>query len=278
MMRTTIVLLLAVLLLGMAFPASAQQKMTYEEYQAELARWAEREQAAQAQIDQLNGELEALRNEIAGIEQQIATTWQEIYAMLAVTQDDLNAYAGELDVIAAEIDAWKAVSPEDIYQRQDELDDLMARVKEVAARNPGKLSQYRDTLDQLQAQVQGVRARMAKPRTLMYTVARGDYLWKIAGMPEYFGDPWKWMRIYSVNADQIDDPDLIYPDQRLTVPIDVDRNKQYLVARGDFLYKIAEQLYRDPFQWRKLYEANTKVVGEDPNLIYPETILALPGR
>ncbi len=85
------------------------------------------------------------------------------------------------------------------------------------------------------------------------------------------------MRIYSVNADQIDNPDLIFPQQRFTVPLDVDKKSQYLVIKGDYLYGIAEKVYGDPFKWRSLYDANTNMI-EDPNAIYPEMILSLPGR
>jgi LysM repeat protein len=48
------------------------------------------------------------------------------------------------------------------------------------------------------------------------TVAPGDTLWEIA--TDEYGDATKWPRIYRANDDQIEDPDLIYPGQRLDVP------------------------------------------------------------
>ncbi|MDH5661683.1 MAG: LysM peptidoglycan-binding domain-containing protein [Elusimicrobiota bacterium] len=45
-----------------------------------------------------------------------------------------------------------------------------------------------------------------------------DCLWNIAKKPRFYGDPWKWKRIYRANTDKIKDPDLIYPGQRLTIP------------------------------------------------------------
>lgn len=33
-----------------------------------------------------------------------------------------------------------------------------------------------------------------------------------------YGDGSKWRRIYDANRDVIDDPDLIYPGQRLKIP------------------------------------------------------------
>jgi len=45
-----------------------------------------------------------------------------------------------------------------------------------------------------------------------------DCLWNIAKKNRFYGDPWKWKRIYRANQDKIKDPDLIYPGQRLSIP------------------------------------------------------------
>lgn len=51
-----------------------------------------------------------------------------------------------------------------------------------------------------------------------WTVASGEWLGKIAGYWEIYGDWRKWTRIYEANRDQIKDPNLIYPNQVLTIP------------------------------------------------------------
>ena len=49
-----------------------------------------------------------------------------------------------------------------------------------------------------------------------HRVAVGESLWRIAAAT--YGDPRQWPVIYEANRDQIQDPDLIYPDQVLVVP------------------------------------------------------------
>jgi len=62
----------------------------------------------------------------------------------------------------------------------------------------------------------------AGPATLekldQYPVKPDQSLWGIAGKPEVYGNPFKWLLLYHANRDQIFDPDLIYPGMILLVP------------------------------------------------------------
>lgn len=53
-----------------------------------------------------------------------------------------------------------------------------------------------------------------------HTVIAGEYLSKIASYWEIYDNASQWPKIYRANRDQISDPDLIYPDQVLTIPRD----------------------------------------------------------
>jgi len=260
-----------------AFPLFAQEKMTYEEYLSVLQRWTVREQKAYAEGVVLENDIEELKAQISQLESQIATTQEEIYRLLNITEATERDFITELNDLRNAIEQFGKLTPEEIYQRKDELEALNKRLQQLMNRPEALLTKHKNSVDELSASYAAVQSRMAKPVTQLYTVLRGDYLWKIAGMPQYYGDPMKWMRIYSVNSDQIKDPDLIYPNQKFTIPLTIDKMKQYLVSRGDFLYSIAQSVYGDPFQWRKLYENNRGFIA-DPNLIYPETILSLPGK
>ena len=55
-------------------------------------------------------------------------------------------------------------------------------------------------------------------QTATYLVQDGDNLWGIAGKPETYNDPYRWLLLYHANRDQIFEPDLIYPGMVLLVP------------------------------------------------------------
>lgn len=52
----------------------------------------------------------------------------------------------------------------------------------------------------------------------VHFVLGGESLWSIAALEEVFADPFMWPLLLKSNLDQIEDADLIYPGQELTVP------------------------------------------------------------
>jgi nucleoid-associated protein YgaU len=57
-------------------------------------------------------------------------------------------------------------------------------------------------------------------------------------------------------------------------PISAD--EVYVVAHGDSLSKIAKHHLGHANDWRKIYEANRDVIGDDPDLIKPGQRLRIP--
>jgi nucleoid-associated protein YgaU len=60
------------------------------------------------------------------------------------------------------------------------------------------------------------KATPAAPADQTYTVVAGDSLSKIA--KRVYGDANQWRRIFEANRDQIENPDLIRPGQKLKIP------------------------------------------------------------
>ncbi|MCA1790047.1 MAG: LysM peptidoglycan-binding domain-containing protein [Thioalkalivibrio sp.] len=51
----------------------------------------------------------------------------------------------------------------------------------------------------------------------------------------------------------------------------------HTVIRDDTLWDLSERYYSNPFEWRLIWEANRTVI-DDPNLIYPDQVLTIPGQ
>ncbi len=254
-----------------------EEKMTMEEYQAQLQEWQKREADAKAEIARLDQEIANLKQQIQETEQQTASVWNEIYAMLGTDAAGVDAYRNQLNALNNQLDGLMALSPEELFKRRKELDDLEAQLNELKESKIYALTEMQNLVASIEGKITQLRTRMPKAIYDEYTVMRGDYLWKIAGKSDIYGDPYQWVRIYSYNRDQIKDPDLIYPDQIFKIQREVGPD-EYLVEKGDFLYKIAGKadVLGDPTLWTKLYEANKDIVGSDPSLIYPFQVLRIP--
>lgn len=271
----------AILLLvfsSMVLGQEEQGKMKMDEYKAQLAGWQTREADASGRNDTLQAEIDELNMQIADVQSQIDSTWEEIYVMLGTDKSSVEAFRGELESIESEIDGLDALSPEELFRRQDEIDGIEKRIEEAKGNKLVVLTQMENKLAELDAKVANLKANLPKNIYDQYTVVKNDYLWKIAKKDEIYGNPYQWIRIYCVNKDQIKDPDLIYADQVFNIARGVGRN-EHLVVKGEWLAKIAgyTKALNDPTKWTQLYEANKDIIL-DPSLIYPYQVLTIPSE
>jgi LysM repeat protein len=110
-------------------------------------------------------------------------------------------------------------------------------------------------------------------RAPKYVVQSGDTLTSIAVAHAVRGG---WPALYAANRRVIGpDPDVIHPGTVLVLPGQV-TPVRYTVRTGDTLSGIATE-FAIPGGWLALYTANRRVIGPDPNMIRPGTVLTLTG-
>ena len=104
-----------------------------------------------------------------------------------------------------------------------------------------------------------------------YVVQPGDSLSSIAAARAVRGG---WQALYAANRRVIGpDPDVIHPGTVLVLPGLV-TPVSYTVRTGDTLSGIATE-FAIPGGWPTLYAGNRRVIGPDPNVIRPGTVLTL---
>lgn len=119
----------------------------------------------------------------------------------------------------------------------------------------------------------------------VYTVKKGDSLWKIS--ESFWGSGYNWVDI--VKENNLSNPDVLYVGRELRIPkTEVIKptlaqkeiptgvaisTENYTVVKGDYLWKIAVRAYGDGYQWVKIARENHLT---NPNLIHPGNNLKLP--
>jgi len=260
-------------------PSISQEELQSEitELRAELART--KETAARAQEVALETRLEAAKFK------------EEVLANLGVWRGKL-AEAVMMAIEARET-AGKAVIGEELQKKIEDLGINISLAKEMAAtakiradqsaKEAGEARMKTEllltTVNELVERVKTLEEKLAVkpvpelvPKNL-YKVRKGDSLWRISGYRNIYNDPFQWKKIYEANRDKIEDADVIYPGQRLIVP----PKSFHEVLKSENLWSISnyESIYNDPFQWKKIYEANRDKI-EHPNVIYPGQRLIIP--
>lgn len=112
------------------------------------------------------------------------------------------------------------------------------------------IADYREQ-QQGQAETQPMDSQRESDRS--YTVSRGDTLWGISASSVGYEDPYQWPLIYRENADKIEDPDLIYPGQDLSIEADpsdseVEAAVEHAKTRGAWAVGESEQSDRQYLQ------------------------------
>ena len=268
----------ACLLLAGSPPAAsaAEEKMTRDEYKANTAEYSEREGKAQADIARLDADIASLQSQIGDLDGQIDDLNAQILDLVDASAAEVHAVAAQIDGFIRQLEGLMALAPEELVRHGGEIDDIESQLAELKMSPIAALPEMSEKIARIDGMLADLNSRMSRSIEITYEVERGDHLWGIAEKEDIYGDAYMWPRIYRANRDQIQDPDLIYPAQKLTVPFGVGEG-QYLVSRGDFLSKIAEVVYNDPSKWHKIYKANMDQIVE-PGLVFPAQVFEIPAN
>jgi nucleoid-associated protein YgaU len=264
------------LLFGMQATFAAD-KMSMDEYRAQLKQYQDKEAAAKKVSEECATALSGIKSEIDAAQASMKATWGEILRAVGTDQAGYDAYKAEVKALEAQLDGLLALTPEELFKKRDELAAAEARLAELKKNKISVVSEMQNALAAVEGKIAKLKNKMPKAFFDPYTVVVGDYLWKISGKKDIYNNPMQWMRIYSYNKDQIKNPDLIYPKQIFKIQRECGPD-EYLVAKGDFLKKIAAdpKVLGDPAAWTKIYEKNKDVIGDDPHRIFPYTVLVIP--
>jgi nucleoid-associated protein YgaU/uncharacterized protein YceK len=186
-----------------------------------------------------------------------------------LTKDQREAYCADLLAAHGGAEDCVAEKRSDLTRESGAISDLEEELSELTPR-----------LRALRSEVEGLLSEIAYFEGLprVYTVRKGDFLYKISGLEEVYADPLKWKRIWRANKGVVEgftDPNLIYPDWELVIPRDWPRS--YTVKEGENLWMIARrwEIYGEGRLWAQIFEANQDVLS-DPDLIRPGMVLTIP--
>jgi len=161
-------------------------------------------------------------------------------------------------VVSAEDEARKKAEVEAIKKSEEEarlreaeakrmLEEEAAKRREDEARRKFEEERLKAAEDARKRAEEETRARAAEKAKVAaeaggkasHEVVKGECLWNIAKNKDVYENPFMWPLIYKANHDKINDPDMIYPKQVLSIPRefssdDKDKATHHAKHRGEW--------------------------------------------
>ncbi|HTR82529.1 MAG TPA: hypothetical protein VMM58_12945 [Bacteroidota bacterium] len=210
-----------------AVNASAQEKMTKEEWQKQITDYTAQRDNLKKTLASLTNDVDSLKALLASLTQKIQATNEETQNMTGASDALLKAYSAQLAALENWVNELARLSNQDLYARKAEIDSVQSKLDDLKKSKLAALQENHDRIDALQQKIDGLRATLAKPEFLAglektYVVGswqrNRDCLWNISKKKSIYGNPFMWPKIWQGNRDQIKDPDIIHKGQRLKIP------------------------------------------------------------
>jgi nucleoid-associated protein YgaU len=184
----------------------------------------------------------------------------------SLSNGDKAKYCSDLDAEKARLKAEVDANQKDIQQTRKDIETLR-----------GQITPAEKEILRLESEIRTLTSQINQYQALPkeYLVVANDCLSVISNRDDIYADAYKWPRIYRANLDKIEDPVWIYPGMKLAIPRELPT--QYKTMPFETLETIAGywEVYGDPAQWTRLYEANKDKV-KDPYDIPAGTVITIP--
>jgi len=233
------IILMLMLLVAAILPA--QEEMTKDAWNAEMAEQTTKLQDLQGQMARTTAESDSLKALSAKLDADLRACEDALYAMLGVTRADVEAYDKEITDMEARVGELQRMSDAELVTHKDELERMDARLGEMSKSKIAAIPRYGQRVTTLQEKVDGMMKSLSKEKT--YTVGswsrNRDCLWNIARKKDVYANPWMWPKIWQGNRDKIQDPDLIMPNWVLKIPEGKELSKSEKSAANSYYRKKA---------------------------------------
>jgi LysM domain len=242
--RRTFFALLAGLLVIPAGVSIAQEELTKEQWQQQMQTLTAQRTELQNQVKSLTDEVSALQSKSTQLDADYRKCMDELYALVGSNAELAAAYRKQIDDAESKANDLIRLSDADLVARSSEVDDLENTVKGLWENKLSLIPEFWDRLTALNDKIKSLRTTLAGAQKI-YTVGTWsrdrDCLWNISKKPTIYDNAWLWPKIWQNNRDQIKDPDIIHPGQKLKVPSKADLTAEEQSAARSYYKRKAGQ-------------------------------------
>ncbi|MDH3251484.1 MAG: LysM peptidoglycan-binding domain-containing protein [Ignavibacteria bacterium] len=242
--RRTFFALLAGLLVLPAGVSIAQEEMTKEQWQQDMQTLTTQRTELQTKVKSLTDEVSAMQSKSTQLDADYRKCMDELYALVGSNAELAAAYRKQIEDAENKANDLIRLSDADLVARSSEVDDLDNSVKQLWENKLSLIPEFWDRLTALNDKVKSLRTTLAGAQKI-YTVGTWsrdrDCLWNISKKTTIYDNAWLWPKIWQNNRDQIKDPDIIHPGQKLKVPTKAELTDEEKTAARSYYSRKAGQ-------------------------------------
>jgi nucleoid-associated protein YgaU len=216
------------MLLAITFACGAvAQELSKEDWQKQITEQTTRRNELRNQVTTLQSEIDNLTKQDADRAAALKQCQDELLVMVGGTEEQRKAYSDKLARVENWINELSRLSNQDLWARKGEIDQIQKLLDELKKDkltaipdNYNRLNNAQSRLDALKKTIQQLTesGQMGMTYTVGTWARDRDCLWNIARKPRIYDNAFLWPKIWQGNRDQIRNPDIIHPGQRLKIP------------------------------------------------------------
>ncbi len=217
-MKVFTIVLAALLVVGVGY---AQEKMTKDQWQQEINNYTAQRNDLNAKVKALTDQINTLQQQSSKLDDDYNKCMDDLYALVGSTKADADAYRSEIDATENTANELSRLSDADLMARSGDVDALAQKVKSLWDNKLSLIPEFYDRLTALNEKVKALQTTLGgqvKTYTVGTWARNRDCLWNISKKPDIYNNAWMWPKIWQGNRDQIRDPDVIHPGQKLKIP------------------------------------------------------------
>lgn len=243
-----------------------------KEVEKEIALARQREEyLLEGQLSQLQQDLKSLEKMLAEKKEEWDKENQENKKLISYLNDQLEKYQKEIEIVKIDSSLLK----EEMLVQAELQQERMARIKdreEQISELTKRIEDYAEKMEDYENMVSQLREKLEEQKDLSYQEQKEliDNLISLVAERDIIQDN---IDKYHNQINQLQSE--ISGLQSKIASLEEKDSQYYEIKRGDSLWKIAKDRYKEGIAWTKIFRANQDLI-ENPDLIYPYQQIIIP--
>jgi len=203
-----------------------------------IKEWEQKVKELQDRLNALNTSIGSLNKNLTDANASLQSSNDEIAQLLNATQRQIEEFGQRVGVLEGKTRSMKGMNDAQLAEKYEDVRSLENDLNKMRSE---KIALYPSYFNRIIDLARDIRSLYRTKPTKDYVVGTWaddrDCLWNIAGKAEIYNDALLWPKVWQANTEIIRNPDVIFPGQRLTLPVAAPKTSDEMKAERTYWKK-----------------------------------------